>query len=334
MERRLDAGAMIWRNCCISLLLLIMLVSSSTGQLTASFYDVSCPDAQATVKKVIRQALQTDSRIGASLLRLHFHDCFVNGCDGSILLDDTSSFTGEKTAPPNLNSARGFDVVDTIKTQLESACNGTVSCADILAIAARDAVVLDGGPSWTVQLGRRDSTTASFNTAKNDIPSPALTVPQLISKFQAKGLSTQDMVTLSGAHTIGQARCSSFSGRLYNFSGTGKPDTTIDKTFLANLQQQCPQGGNTNQLQPLDLGTPTRFDNQYYRNLQANKGLLNSDEVLYSTSGTTNSLVVSYAGNQNTFFDSFQSAMIKLGNISPLTGTSGQIRKNCRVVNT
>ncbi|KAJ7535258.1 hypothetical protein O6H91_12G025500 [Diphasiastrum complanatum] len=300
-----------------------MLVSSSTGQLTASFYDVSCPaDAQATVKKVIRQALQTDSRIGASLLRLHFHDCFVNGCDGSILLDDTSSFTGDKTAPPNLNSARGFDVVDTIKTQLESACNGTVSCADILAIAARDAVVLDGGPSWTVQLGRRDSTTASFNTAKNDIPSPALT-----------GLYTQDMVTLSGAHTIGQARCSSFSGRLYNFSGTGKPDTIIDKTFLANLQQQCPQGGNANQLQPLDLGTPRSFDNQYYRNLQANKGLLNSDEVLYSTSGTTNSLVVSYAGNQNTFFDSFQSAMIKLANISPLTGTSGQIRENRRVVN-
>ncbi|KAJ7535256.1 hypothetical protein O6H91_12G025000 [Diphasiastrum complanatum] len=77
MERRLE-GAMNWRNSCIKLLLLIMLVSSSTGQLTASFYDVSCPDVQATVKKVIRQALQTDSRIGASPLRLHFHDCFVN----------------------------------------------------------------------------------------------------------------------------------------------------------------------------------------------------------------------------------------------------------------
>jgi peroxidase len=63
------------------------------------------------------------------------------GCDGSILLDDTSSFTGEKTANPNANSVRGFDVIDTIKSQLESLCPQVVSCADILAVEARDAVV-------------------------------------------------------------------------------------------------------------------------------------------------------------------------------------------------
>ncbi|KAH9305833.1 hypothetical protein KI387_010237, partial [Taxus chinensis] len=79
--------------------------------------------------------------MGASLLRLHFHDCFVNGCDGSILLDGSASLTGEKTAQPNANSARGFDVIDTIKTQVEATCSGVVSCADILAIAARDSVV-------------------------------------------------------------------------------------------------------------------------------------------------------------------------------------------------
>lgn len=68
---------------------------------------------------------------------------FLNfkGCDGSILLDDSASFTGEKTAAPNKNSVRGFDVVDTIKTRVEAKCPGIVSCADILAIAARDSVV-------------------------------------------------------------------------------------------------------------------------------------------------------------------------------------------------
>lgn len=56
-------------------------------------------------------------------------------------MDDTSSLTGEKTAGPNANSVRGYDVVDTIKTQLENICSGVVSCADILAVAARDSVV-------------------------------------------------------------------------------------------------------------------------------------------------------------------------------------------------
>ena len=66
----------------------------------------------------------------------------LQGCDASILLDDTPTFTGEKNAGPNANSVRGYEVVDAIKAQVEAACNATVSCADILALAARDAVNL------------------------------------------------------------------------------------------------------------------------------------------------------------------------------------------------
>ncbi|KAJ8464879.1 hypothetical protein OPV22_027431 [Ensete ventricosum] len=83
--------------------------------------------------------------MGASILRLFFHDCFVNGCDASILLDDTANFTGEKKAAPNANSVRGYEVIDAIKTRVEAACNATVSCADIVALAARDGVNLLGG---------------------------------------------------------------------------------------------------------------------------------------------------------------------------------------------
>lgn len=65
----------------------------------------------------------------------------MQGCDALVLLDDNTTFTGEKTAFPNVNSLRGFDVIDTIKTNLEAICKQTVSCADILTVAARDSVV-------------------------------------------------------------------------------------------------------------------------------------------------------------------------------------------------
>ncbi|CAD6217435.1 unnamed protein product [Miscanthus lutarioriparius] len=56
-----------------------------------------------------------------------------------------------------------------------------------------------GGPSWTVQLGRRDSTTASLSTANTDLPSPASSLSTLLAAFARKGLSSTDMVALSGA---------------------------------------------------------------------------------------------------------------------------------------
>ncbi|KAL5573774.1 hypothetical protein UlMin_023371 [Ulmus minor] len=273
----------------------------------------------------MRNAIQKEPRLGASILRLFFHDCFVNGCDGSILLDDTATFTGEKNANPNRNSARGFEVIDDIKKQVEATCSATVSCADILALAARDSVVLLGGPSWVVPLGRRDATTASQSTANSDLPSPFADLATITSQFAAKGLSTTDMTALSGGHTIGLAQCFTFRGRVYN-------DTNIDPNFATTRQANCPASGGDSNLAPLDISSQNRFDNGYYKDLVAQKGLLHSDQELFNN-GTQDSLVRSYSTNPLGFFRAFASAMIKMGNISPLTGTNGEIRKNCRVIN-
>eukprot|EP00249_Psilotum_nudum_P032944 c49206_g1_i1 orf=337-1326(-) len=314
--------------------IMLVFVLSASAQLTYDFYQKSCPNVFSIVGSVVQNAVKNETRMAASLLRLHFHDCFVNGCDGSVLLDDTATFTGEKNAFPNAGSLRGFNVVDDIKTALERECNGTVSCADILAIAARDSVMLAGGPSWWVLLGRRDSTTASQAAANQNIPAPTDSLSTLISKFQAVGLSVQDMVTLSGAHTFGRARCTSFSTRLYNFNSTGQPDSTLQQSYLSTLQSTCPQGGDPNAVAPLDIITPNYFDNCYFRLLQTNKGLLQSDQELYSTpNASTIPLVNNYAANWYKFLNDFRSSMLKMGNISSLTGTSGQIRRNCRVVN-
>ncbi|PNX74058.1 peroxidase, partial [Trifolium pratense] len=120
------------------------------------------------------------------------------GCDASVLLDDTSSFTGEKSAGANANSLRGFDVIDRIKSKVERLCPNTVSCADILAVAARDSVVALGGPSWGVPLGRRDSTTASLSSANSDLPGPSSDVSDLANAFSKKGFSVREVVALSG----------------------------------------------------------------------------------------------------------------------------------------
>ncbi|KAI4331581.1 hypothetical protein MLD38_029758 [Melastoma candidum] len=313
------------RSTAAYLLVLSVVVGVAAGQLSSNFYSSSCPMALSTIKSAVDAAVANEARMGASLVRVHFHDCFVNGCDASVLLDDTSNFTGEKTAVPNANSLRGFDVIDTIKSNLESVCPGVVSCADILAVTARDSVVALGGPSWTVQLGRRDSTTASLSDANSNIPAPTSNLSTLISSFSGKGLSTQDMVALSGAHTIGQARCTTFRTRLYN-------ENNINSSFATSLMSNCPSSGGDNNISPLDTQTPTTFDNDYYNNLLVQKGLLHSDQQLFN-GGSTDSQVTTYSNNPSTFSSDFASAMIKMGNISPLTGSSGQIRNSCRKVN-
>ncbi|KAL2500283.1 Peroxidase 52 [Forsythia ovata] len=308
------------------LILLVLLFGLSSAQLSSNFYSSSCPNLLSTIKTAVNSAVSNEARMGASLLRLHFHDCFVNGCDASVLLDDTANFTGEQNAGPNVNSLRGLDVIDTIKSQVEKLCPATVSCADILSVAARDSVVALGGPSWTVLLGRRDSTTASASAANNNLPGPGLSLSALITAFSNKGFTAKELVALSGSHTIGQARCTTFRTRLYN-------DADINASFATSLKANCPSSGGDNNISPLDTVTPTSFDNNYFKNLLTQKGLLHSDQQLFS-GGSTDSQVNAYSSNSASFMNDFASAMVKMGNLSPLTGTNGQIRLNWLITNT
>ncbi|RWW46607.1 hypothetical protein BHE74_00047451, partial [Ensete ventricosum] len=302
-----------------------LLVGVVHGQLSPSFYATTCPNLQTIVRSVMAQAVTQEPRMGASILRLFFHDCFVNGCDASILLDDTANFTGEKKAAPNANSVRGYEVIDAIKTRVEAACNATVSCADIVALAARDGVNLLGGPTWAVPLGRRDARTASLDAANSNLPGPFSSLPTLISMFDAKGLSAQDMTALSGSHTIGMARCGLFRSRIFN-------DANVNASFAAERKLTCPATGGDGNLAPLDVATPNQFDSSFYRNLVAARGLLHSDQELFN-GGSQDALVRNYSVNATAFAIDFSSAMVKLGYLSPLTGKNGEVRLNCRKVN-
>jgi peroxidase len=175
------------------------------------------------------------------------------GCDGSVLLDDgTPFFDSEKAAEPN-ESLGGFKVIDEIKSHLEHACPATVSCADILALASRDAVSLLGGPAWNVQLGRKDSRGADRDAAANNLPSPHANRTSLIAAFAEHGLDARDMAALSGAHTVGSARCIQYKDRVYGQEEGGGAD--IDPSF-AELRRQTCQGNGEGAAAPFDEQTP------------------------------------------------------------------------------
>ncbi|XP_023533674.1 lignin-forming anionic peroxidase-like [Cucurbita pepo subsp. pepo] len=263
--------------------------------------------------------------MAAYLIRLHFHDCFVQGCDASILLDDTPSMIGEKNAAANKNSIRGYEVIHDAKSEVEKICPGVVSCADILAVAARDASFAVGGPSWKVKLGRRDSTTASKTLSEREFSIFQVNLEGLISIFANKGLSRRDMVALSGSHTLGQARCFFFKNRIYNQSN-------IDAGFAKIRRQKCPASDGNSNLAPLDLVTPNSFDNNYFKNLIQKKGLLETDQILFS-GGPTDNIVIEYSRDPTAFKSDFATAMIKMGDIQPLIGMEGQIRNICSAVN-
>jgi len=132
-----------------------------------------------------------------------------------------------------------------------------------------------------------------------------------------------------GAHTIGQAQCFTFRDRIYNNA------SDIDAGFASTRRRGCPSlssTANNQKLAALDLVTPNSFDNNYFKNLIQKKGLLQSDQVLFS-GGSTDSIVSEYSKNPTTFKSDFAAAMIKMGDIQPLTGSAGIIRSICSAIN-
>ncbi|QHO36391.1 cationic peroxidase 1-like [Arachis hypogaea] len=325
---------MAFNKCWLILAITLCVIGIGSGDddhelLSENFYHKTCPKAVETIRKAVIDAVSQEPRMGASLLRLHFHDCFVQGCDASVLLDDTLNFIGEKNSGPNKNSLRGFEVIDSIKSQLESMCPSVVSCADILALAARDAVSALKGPRWEVKLGRRDSTTASLSESNSDLPAPFFNLSSLITAFQKKNFTIQEMVTLSGGHTIGRVRCKFFRDRIYN-------ESNIDPSFAEAMKALCPsaKGDGDDNLSPFDSTTPDTFDNAFYQNLVNQRGLVHSDQQLYANgAGITDSQVFMYSRNFGRFKKDFADAMVKMSLLSPLTGNNGQIRTTCRFVN-
>lgn len=175
-------------------------------------------------------------------------------------------------------------------------------------------------------MGRRDSLQfATENATLENLPPPTSNTSALLTSLATKKFDATDVVALSGGHTIGIGHCTSFADRLY------PQDSTMDKTFAKNLKAICPTN-TTNSTTVLDIRSPNVFDNKYYVNLMNRQGLFTSDQDLY-TDKRTREIVKRFAVNQTLFFEQFVLSMIKMGQLSVLTGTQGEIRKNCSARN-
>ncbi|CAN1843734.1 Peroxidase 3 [Linum perenne] len=255
------------------------------------------------------------------------------GCDASVMINSTSNNTAEKAATPNL-TLRGFNFLDGLKSLLERECPGVVSCADILALTARDSVALIGGPTWRVPTGRRDGRVSNSTEALNAIPPPTSNFTTLQTLFGNVGLDLKDLVLLSAAHTIGISHCNSFSARLYNFTGRGNgQDPSLDSEYATKLKMKCRNTTDNVTIVEMDPGSFRTFDLSYFQLIQKRRGLFQSDAAL-STRTTTMSLINQFgSGTVQNFFTEFALSMEKMGRINVKTGSTGEIRRNCAVVN-
>jgi peroxidase len=288
--------------------------------LEVGFYRNTCPKVERIVYNSMLQSYHNDPSVAPGVLRIAFHDCFVRGCDASVLLLGSDT---ERAAQGN-KGLHGFEALDAAKTAVENACPGVVSAADVLQFAARDAVVLAGGYGWKVPAGRRDGRVSRSDEV--DLPTSTMTASELLDRFQKKGLNADQLVVLSGAHTIGQAPCVRIDNRVH----VSPVDPTLAPDFAASLQKQCPVPNDATTRVDLD-STASRFDTQYFKDILQGRGLLTSDQTLIADGRTKGAVYSNSKGAA--FYKNFGKAMVAMSKIEVLTGTSGEIRRNIAYVN-
>ncbi|GAY37191.1 hypothetical protein CUMW_027160 [Citrus unshiu] len=311
-----------------------LIMTGASAQLREDFYRSTCPNVESLVRSAVTKKFTQTFVTAPATLRLFFHDCFVRGCDASVLLSSPNN-RAEKDHPEDISLAGdGFDTVVKAKEAVDSdpQCRNKVSCADILALATRDVVSLAGGPFYKVELGRRDGRISTIASVQHKLPQPDFNLDQLNRMFSSHGLDQTDMIALSGAHTIGFSHCSRFSKRIYNFSPRNRIDPTLNFNYAMQLRGMCPVRVDPRIAIDMDPTTPRIFDNAYYKNLQQGKGLFTSDQILFSD-GRSRDTVVRFASNKEAFNRAFISAITKLGRVGVKTGNQGEIRRDCALVN-
>ncbi|KAL9268367.1 Peroxidase 71-like protein [Drosera capensis] len=322
-----------------------------SSELKVGFYQKTCPRAEEIVANVIRKYSKIDDGTIPGIIRLIFHDCFITGCDASVLVKNINGMQTEMANLNQLNTLRGLDAIEAAKLELEKECPGTVSCADVLAFAARDSIVLLGNPSYAVPAGRRDSLTSKMEDAAA-LPGPNMNAANQVQAMADRGFNVSEVVVLLGSHGVGRAHCfNSIADPKFVFVSPVQSVVIplLDKGYERSVLYKHCRGivslNDTGRLMlesivPLDpTNAATRkkhivgaWGAQYYKNIMNGKEPLASD-LAFAVNGATREFVYRYAVNPKKWAEHFNAAMIKLSTLNPLTGNQGNIRKVCGVLN-
>jgi peroxidase len=297
--------------------------------LLVDFYKNTCPQAEEVIRDEVRLLYKRHKNTAFSWLRNIFHDCAVQSCDASLLLDSTRRELSEKETDRSFGM-RNFRYIETIKEAVERECPGVVSCADILVLSARDAVVSLGGPYIPLKTGRRDGRRSRAEILEQYLPDHNESLSVVLSRFSSMGIDTPGVVALLGAHSVGRTHCVKLVHRLYP-----EVDSNLNPDHVEHMLHKCPDAipdPKAVQYVRNDRGTPMIFDNNYYRNLLDNKGLLLVDHNLV-TDPRTKPYVKKMAKSNDYFFKEFSRAFAILSENNPLTGNNGEIRKQCNMAN-
>ncbi|KAL3013625.1 hypothetical protein AAZX31_06G065400 [Glycine max] len=221
------------------------------------------------IKEEVRKVLSKGKAAG--VLRLVFHDA------GTFDIDDSTggmngSIVYELERPENAGLKKSVKVLQKAKTQIDAI--QPVSWADMIAVAGAEAVEVCGGPPIQVSLGRLDTLVPD---PEGRLPEESLNASGLKKCFQSKGFSTQELVALSGAHTIGS-------------KGFGSPISFDNSYYKVLLEKPWTSSGGM----PSMIGLPS------------DHALVEDDECLR--------WIKKYADSENLFFEDFKNAYVKLVN--------------------
>ncbi|XP_031102372.1 putative L-ascorbate peroxidase 6 [Ipomoea triloba] len=229
----------------------------------------SAADETFLVREEIGKVLSKVKAPG--VLRLVFHDAGTfemekktGGMNGSIVY--------ELDRPENKGLKKSVKILEKAKSQLDGV--QPVSWADIIAVAGAEAVSLCGGPKIPIQLGRIDSLVPD---PEGKLPEESLDASAMKQCFQRKGFSTQELVALSGAHTIGG-------------KGFGNPTVFDNSYFKILIEKPWLSSDGMSSM----IGLPS------------DRALVEDDECVR--------WITKYANDQNLFFEDFKNVYLKLVN--------------------